>query len=134
VERDKNNGCTVHVIMQVGIDGTDADVIAVREQLEGCFEKTCIIPCASDTLNGCTVLSHVNVKKWSSLSNNDKKNFHHINMVDQDNKPSFVNDIGTANGEPLGGTWRRNAYPRTYCHETLHLAGLKDQYCSRLYD
>lgn len=133
VERDKDNGCTVHVILQIGIDGTDADVIAVREQLEACYAKKCVIPCENDASNGCQVLSHVNVKKWSTLSDDDKKSFHHITMIDNDGLPSNAH-IGTPNGGPKTGTWRRNEPPRTYCHEVLHLAGLKDQYCSRVYD
>ncbi len=133
VERDKENGCTVHVILQIGIDGSDSDVIAVRDQLEGCYSKKCTIPCANDGSNGCPVLSHVIVKKWSSLSGDEQKNFHHITMVPNDGLPSNAY-IGTPNGAPSSGTWRRNEPPRTYCHEVLHLAGLKDQYCSRVYD
>jgi hypothetical protein len=133
IERDKNNPCAVHVILQVGIDGTDSDVIAVREQLEACYDKECFIPCASDNKLGCKVLSHVIVKKWSALSGDDRKNFHHIKMVDDDKLPSNA-DIGTPNGGAGGGTWRRHAYPRTYCHEALHLLGLPDQYCSRIFD
>jgi len=133
VERDKNNGCTVHVILQIGVEGTDSDVIAVRDQLEPCYSKKCVIPCPNDNSKGCEVLSHVVVKKWSDLSSDDKKNFHHITMVDNDGLPSNAT-IGTPNGGSGSGTWRRRAYPRTYCHEALHLAGLKDQYCSRIYD
>ncbi|PSL45678.1 hypothetical protein CLV51_104385 [Chitinophaga niastensis] len=133
VERDKENGCTIHVILQIGIEGTDADVIAVRDQLEECYSKKCVIPCENDNSVGCPVLSHVNVKKWSALSDDEKKSFHHITMVNNDGQPSNAH-IGTPNGGPKTGTWRRDEPPRTYCHEVLHLAGLKDQYCSRVYD
>jgi hypothetical protein len=54
-------------------------------------------------------------------------------MVDNDGLPSNA-FVQTPNGPPSKGTWRRHEEPRTYCHEVLHLSGLKDQYCSRLFD
>jgi hypothetical protein len=73
------------------------------------------------------------VKKWSDLSADDKKNFHQITMVDNDGMPSNAN-IGKANAGNSNGWWRRNVHAHTYCHETLHLLGLPDQYCSRIYN
>lgn len=133
VERDKDNACAVRVVMQIGIDGTDSDVIAVREQLEPCYDKVCIIPCTNDNSNGCKVTMTVVIKKWSSLSAEEQKNFHHVTMVPNDGLPSNA-QIGKAGGPSGVGTWRRNEPPRTYCHEVLHFAGLPDEYCSRVYD
>lgn len=133
IERDKDNPCIVHIVVQVGVDGNDSDVIAVREQLEPCFSKECFIPCGNDSTKGCKVTTNAIVKKWSSLSNKEQSSFHHVTMVPDDKKPSNA-QIGTANGGSSVGEWRRNAYPRTYCHETLHLLGLPDQYCSRLFN
>ena len=125
IERDKDNPCLIHIVVQVGVDGTDSDVIAVREQLEPCYAKECIIPCSSDSAKGCKVMSNVIVKKWSSLSNKEQSGFHHITMVPNDKLPSKA-QIGTDNGGASVGTWRRNVYLRMYCHETLYLLGLHD--------
>jgi hypothetical protein len=54
-------------------------------------------------------------------------------MIDDDGLPSNAY-IGQPNSGASSGTWRRNAHPATYCHEVLHLCGLPDQYCSRLFD
>ena len=134
VERDKKDGCTIHVTLRIGIDGTDADLQVAQQQLSDCFAKTCLIPCNQDTSMGCKVISDVSVKKWSTLSANDQKSFHHITMLDNDGSPSNVSDLGGNGKDPMTGQWRRNPAPRTYCHEVLHLAGLPDQYCSRIYD
>ena len=134
VERDKKDGCTVHVTLRIGIDGTDADVQAAQGQLSDCFGKTCLMPCNQDTSLGCKVISDVIVKKWSDLSADDQKGFHHITMVNNDGSPSYVSDLGANGAAPQTGEWRRNVAARTYCHEVLHLAGLPDQYCSRIYD
>lgn len=134
IERDKDNGCTVQMVIQLGIDGTDNDVDSVRMDLENCFAHDCVIPCSNDSSHGCVVHTSLVVKKWSTIPTADTIGFHHIHMVPQDDLPSFVNAVGTANGGPTGGTWRRNAYPQTYCHEVLHLCGLPDHYCSRIWD
>ena len=134
IVRDKNDECTVRIIVQLGVDGTDDDVNTVRNQLENCFASSCFIKCPDDTTKGCKIESNVIVKKWSSIDASDRAAFHHIRMVDNDNLPSFVDSLGKANGAASGGEWRRNEHPRTYCHEVLHLCGLADQYCSRLYD
>ncbi len=133
VEQDKDHACVTHMIIQIGVDSTDADVISVREQLEPCFTRECPIPCPEGKTGGCKVMVNVIVKKWSDLSADDRQNFHHVTMVPDDGLPSRA-QIGKLNDASASGTWRRNAYPRTYCHETLHLLGLEDQYCSRLFN
>jgi hypothetical protein len=134
VERDKDDGCSIRLIVQLGIDGNDSDVIIAQENLDACFNRECLIPCSQDSTRGCKVKSNVIVKKWSTIPAKDTDNYHHITMVPQDDLPSFVNAIGTANAGHLGGTWRRDAHPFTYCHEVLHLCGLPDHYCSRILD
>lgn len=134
VVRDKDDECTVRIVIQLGIDGTDDDVNKVRNQLEDCFATGCFIKCPDDETKGCKIESNVIVKKWSSIDASDRSAFHHIRMVDNDNLPSFVDSLGKPNGSASGGEWRRDVHPRTYCHELLHLCGLDDQYCSRLWD
>ncbi len=133
VERDKDRPCDVRIVMQVGIDGTDADVVAVRDQLEDCYSIRCRIPCDKDSTQGCNLISNVIVKKWSALTAEERKSFHHITMKDSDGVPSNAH-IGKPNAEPSWGEWRRKEDPRTYCHELLHICGLADQYCSRKYN
>lgn len=132
IEPDKDSGCVIHMVIQIGIDGRDSDVVNVRSQLEPCFSIQCPIPCPYGKSGGCKVMTNVIVKKWSDLSADEKNNFHHITMVDNDGLPSNA-FIGKANNGASSGTWRRNEGPRTYCHETLHLLGLRDQYCSRIF-
>lgn len=134
VERDKEDGCTVHIIMQIGIDGNDSDVIEVRDRLNECYAQECLIPCSNNAAKGCKIKTNMIVEKWANIPAKDRSTFHHIQMVNDDHKPSFVDTIGIPNGKATGGTWRRHAHPKTYCHEVLHLMGLDDQYCSRLFD
>jgi hypothetical protein len=62
VERDKKDGCTVHVILHIGIDGTDGDVQVATAQLNDCFGKTCKIPCGKDSA-GCPVTHYCRGQK-----------------------------------------------------------------------
>lgn len=133
IVRDKDNVCIIRIIVQLGIEGTDDDVAAVTAQMEECFKSECFIPCESDKEKGCKVTMIAIVKKWSSLTEDEKWTFHQVTMVDEDGLPSFAN-IGRANSGNSFGTWRRNAHTHTYCHETMHLLGLPDRYCSRLFN
>jgi hypothetical protein len=133
VEKDENNPCLINMVIQIGVQGTDADVQKVRTDLEACYGKECFIPCEPDNGKGCKTKITVVVRKWASLSEDEQQGFHYIQMVDDDGLPSNAY-IGTPNSGTSSGTWRRNAHPKTYCHEVLHLCGLDDQYCSRLYD
>ncbi|HYJ37866.1 MAG TPA: outer membrane beta-barrel protein, partial [Chitinophagaceae bacterium] len=133
IVRDEENPCIIRIVVQLGIDGTDDDVAAVTTQMEDCFKKECFIPCETDKEKGCKVTMNAIVKKWSSLSGEEKETFHQINMVPNDGLPSNAH-IGKANSGNSFGTWRRNEHPHAYCHETMHLLGLPDKYCSRLYN
>ena len=133
IERDEKNPCQINMIIQVAIQGTDDDVTMVKNDLENCFSKECFIPCPNDSTKGCLTKISVVVKKYASLSEEEARGYHYVNMLDNDGLPSRA-QIGTPNGKPVEGWWRRNEPPGTYCHEVLHFCGLRDKYCARLLD
>lgn len=133
IERDEKNPCLINMIIQIGVEGTDADVTNIRTELEGCFNRECFIPCDKDSTKGCLTKTTVIVKKWSTLNEDEQRSFHYVQMVDDDGLPSNAY-IGTPNSGASSGTWRRKFQPGVFCHEVLHLCGLPDKYCSRLYD
>jgi hypothetical protein len=133
VERDEDNPCRVNIIIQIAVQGTEADVQAVKNDLDRCYSKECFIPCGGDSAKGCLTKTTVIVKRFANIPLDEQQYYHYVLMVDDDGHPSNA-DIGTPNSGASTGTWRRNAHPGTYCHEVLHFCGLTDQYCSRLYD
>ncbi len=135
IERDEKNPCQVNMIVQIGIAGTDADVKAVKAELDECFGKGCFISCPADSTEGCMTKVTTVVKKWGDLNEDEQRAFHYVQMVDNDGLPSTAY-IGRPNvaGNTEDCKWRRNEYPGTYCHEVLHLCGLYDKYCARIYD
>jgi hypothetical protein len=135
IERDENNPCQVNIIIQVGIQGTDDDVAKIKSDLDACYNKECFIPCENNKEKGCKTKITTVVKKWSSLKDEEQIGFHYVQMIDNDGLPSNAY-IGTPNKSTPESSclWRRNAFPGTYCHEVLHLCGLYDKYCARLYD
>jgi len=135
LERDEKNPCIINMVVQVGIQGTDADVEAVKADLESCYGRDCFIPCPGDSAKGCKTKIKIVVKKWASLDEDEQRAFHYVQMVDNDGLPSTAY-IGKPNSTDNTGSciWRRNANPGTYCHEVLHLCGLYDKYCARLFD
>jgi len=132
IERDKDNVCIIRIVVQLGIEGTDDDVAAVNTQMQDCFKSECFIPCENNKEKGCKVTMHAIVKKWSDIPNDEKQNWHDITMVDDDGLPSNAH-LGNPNTVGSFGQWRRGVHPHTYCHETMHLLGLPDKYCSRIY-
>jgi hypothetical protein len=133
VERDEQNPCLIHIIIQIAIQGTDADVEAVKNDLESCMNKECFIPCENDETKGCKTKITTVVKKYSSLKEDELQAFHYVQMIDNDGLPSNAY-LGTPNKGISSGVWRRGEPPGTYCHEVLHFCGLADKYCSRLFD
>lgn len=133
IERDENNPCQINIIIQVALEGTDADVQAVKNDLEACYSKQCFIPCDKDSTKGCMTKTTIVVKKYGELKEEERDAYHYVYMVDNDGLPSNAY-LGTPNAGASSGTWRRNAAPRVYCHEVLHFCGLEDKYCSRIYD
>lgn len=133
IERDENNPCLINMIIQVAVEGTDADVTNIRTELEACFNKECFIPCDNDSTKGCLTKIKVIVKKYSTLNEDERASFHYVQMIDDDGLPSNAS-LGTPNSGTSSGTWRRKLQPGVFCHEVLHFCGLDDKYCSRLYD
>ncbi len=135
IERDEKNPCLVNIVVQIGIAGTDADVAAVKSDLDGCFGKDCFIPCPLDSSKGCMARVTTVVKRWGSISDEEQVGFHYVQMVDNDGLPSTAY-IGRANVSDNSQScmWRRNEGAGVYCHEVLHLCGLYDKYCARLFD
>jgi len=134
IERDEQNPCIVNMVLQIGIQGTDEDVANVKRDLEACYGIECFIPCPNDSAKGCKTKITIVVKKWGSLNEDEQHAFHYVEMVNDDGNPSTAY-IGTPNAVPDGSCrWRRGANPGTYCHEVLHLCGLYDKYCARIYD
>lgn len=135
IERDEDNICQTNMVIQIGIAGTDADVTAVRSSLEQCFAEECFIPCPTDSMKGCKTKIKVVVKKWGDLKEEEQIGFHYVSMIDEDGFPSTAYigrpNISTPEESCL---WRSGAFGNTYCHEVLHLCGLPDRYCSRIYD
>ena len=115
IERDENNPCQVNMIIQVAIEGTDADVTMVKNALEDCYGKECFIPCPGDSLKGCKTKITVVVKKYSSLKEDETAGFHYVQMIDDDGLPSNAY-LGTPNNGASSGTWRRHQPPGVYCH------------------
>ena len=112
----KLDGCTILVILQVGVDGTNADVDTVKKSLEKTYTKEC-------PLGWCTIKSSVVVKKWSDIPAADTGKYSKVTMVDDDKNPSFTHE-GTPNGANGNGTWRRGRRAEEYGHEAGHLSGL----------
>ncbi len=133
IERDENNPCQVNMIIQIAVEGTDADVAAIKNDLDACFGKGCFIPCPNDSSRGCMTQVTTVVKKYGTIPQDEVGGYHYVYMVDNDGLPSNAY-IGTPNSGASHGTWRRNEPPGTYCHEVLHFCGLHDKYCSRIYD
>jgi hypothetical protein len=135
IERDENNPCKAKIIIQIGIQGTDADIAKVKSELDGCYGKECFIPCEDNKEKGCKAKVTTVVRKWGSLSEDEQNGFHYVNMIDNDGLPSnaFIGKPNRVTTES-SSTWRRDEPPGTYCHEVLHLGGLVDKYCSRIYD
>lgn len=133
IERDENNPCKVNMIIQIAVEGTDADVTAIKNDLDACFGKGCFIPCPNDSSRGCMTKITTVVKKYGSIPTDEVGGYHYVQMVDNDGLPSNAY-IGTPNNGASSGTWRRNEPPGTYCHEVLHFCGLRDKYCARKYD
>ena len=128
VRRDPD-GCTVRVILQVGVDGTDADVTTVRNALTALTSIPWEISCTRPP--HCKVTVAVDVKKWSDIATGDQAKYHKVTMVNDDDNPSRAG-IGTPNGTSKSGTWRRERRADEYQHEALHFAGLGDKYCERV--
>jgi hypothetical protein len=135
IERDENNICQTNMVLQIGIQGTDADVTAVRTSLESCFEEECFTPCPDDSTKGCINKVKIVVKKWGDIKDEEQVGFHYVQMINDDGFPStaYLGKPNVSTPEE-SCTWRRNAFGNTYCHEVLHLCGLNDRYCSRIYD
>jgi hypothetical protein len=133
IVRDENNPCLLHMIIQVAVEGTPADLAAVKSELESCFNRECFIPCEDDSTRGCKVKMSVTVKSFAELKEEEQGAYHYVYMVDNDGEPSNAY-LGRPNDGASSGTWRRNAHPGTYCHEVLHFCGLEDKYCARIYD
>lgn len=133
IERDENNPCQINMIIQVAIEGTPEDLRTVKSELEDCYKKECFIPCESDKEKGCLTKITVVVKSFSELKEDERDAFHYVQMVNNDGLPSNAY-VGTPNSGASSGTWRRNEAFGTYCHEVLHFCGLRDKYCSRIYD
>lgn len=125
----KKVGCNVMLILQVALENdSTGDVANIQAALDGCFSLTCDLPCANGKKGRCAVITKAVVVSWSSLGAADRSKFHHINMLSGQGV-SFVNSVGVPNETSTGGSWYRNEYsPKVYCHETMHLAGLKDHY------
>lgn len=134
IERDENNPCLVHIIIQIGVQGTDEDVNAIKKDLDNCF-KDCFIPCENNKEKGCMTKVTTVVKKWGSIKEDEQEGFHYVAMLNDDGLPSTA-FIGIPNRATPDRScyWRRNQPPGVYCHEVLHLCGLEDKYCSRIYD
>jgi hypothetical protein len=133
IVRDEDNPCIIRIVVQLGVDGTDADVEAVSKDMEECFKSECFLPCENNQEKGCRVIMTAVVKKWSTIDANDRYRYHMVTMVDDDGLPSRAM-IGKANDLGVSGTWRRGAHSHTYCHETMHFLGLDDKYCSRYFN
>lgn len=133
IERDENNPCQVNMIIQIAVEGTDADVAAVKNDLDACFGKGCFIPCPNDSSRGCMTKVTTIVKKYASIPTDEAEYYHYVYMVDDDGLPSNAY-IGSPNNGASHGTWRRNQPAGTYCHEVLHFCGLHDKYCARKFD
>ncbi len=122
--------CTIHVVFQVGVDGSDTDVSSVKTALENCWEgKNCKIPCEDDPTKFCKVTVDVQVKKWGDIPDGDKGKYHHVTMKKNANLPSTATVTPPNSGKSGTATFIRGKLPDEYCHELGHLGGLKDEYC-----
>ena len=88
MERDENNICQTNMVIQIGIQGTDADVEAVRSSLDRCFAEECFIPCPEDSTKGCKTKIKTVVRKWGDIKEDEQIGFHYVQMIDEDGFPS----------------------------------------------
>jgi hypothetical protein len=138
VKRD-TDGCTVLLILQIGIVDTDDAVVAkVRAALAVLQNIDCVIPCVRPP--NCEVNIIVDVKKWSDIPDADKVKYHKVKMEDGNNSwawagiPNQKDNYKDTHGNIVprhdpDGNWGRGENPWVYVHEAWHLFGLLDKYC-----
>src|ERR1043165_5836817 len=124
--KKEGNGCTIRIIMQIGIDSCTDEQFETRQRaLQDCFDKECPLPCPNGKGKGCKIVARAVVRKWENLNEDDRPKFHHIKIISARARYSS-SSVGVANSGSSGeGNWRYPEYDnKVYCHETLHLAGL----------
>ncbi len=132
VIRDADS-CTVHIILQIGVDGDSTDSATIKNALDSLGKvDTCKIPCPDPSTKKCSVDVTVDVKRWADLDLADTSKYHRVKMVPGDSAWAYINapngpKITDASG--ISGKWGRNNTWKVYCHEALHLSGLDDTYC-----
>lgn len=129
------DGCTVDIILQIAVTGTEEQRQALENVLvAGLGSLDCVIPCLPPKLQCCQVEFTFVVVLASSVPPGDLDKYHQITIQNLDNvtQASSVSEVG-GQGTSRTGTWDSDNPDRDkiYVHETLHLLGADDQYCSR---
>jgi hypothetical protein len=127
----KREGCLIYLIIQIAVDGTDADVEDVQRALSSGIPSPCYLNCAPPYLLGrCEVQTRIDIRKRSDIPPGDQSKYHQVKIVQDDGLPSSATKQPP--NQPSGrGTWRRGRSRKITLHETMHLCGLPDKYCDR---